>query len=220
MKVGDGRRAGKINLEMYVEGRSRQPAGEQRDPTSVTKLKDFHALLDIGFMSFNKCCKADGFVVEQKTGKKVLYKPFIPLIIGDTAGNNKLLCHYNCSGNSRVSCPMNKCMCSGPDLTKVPPECTFITSKDIQQTITDKIFAKTISQHQITSALSWLPIADCHQGAADITPFENLHAFYNGLFSYATRIIHDMIGSGNKNSTGERFSRSAASTHIPGIKNK
>ena len=205
MKVGEGRRAGKMDLEMYVKGRARRPIGEAKTPTSVSKLKDFHALLDVGFMSFNKCCKAGGFVVEQKSGKKILYKPFIPLIIGDTAGNNELLCHYNCSGNRGICCPMNKCRCTGPELNKVPPQCHFISSMDIQKSLTDTQFAKSISQHQIRSALSRLPIADMIRGPMAITPFENLHAFYTGIFAYVTRVIHDMIGSGDKNARVKDF---------------
>ena len=57
MKVGEGWRAGRADLEMYVEGRTRRRKGDRKEPTSLAKLKNFHALLDIGFSSFLSCCK-------------------------------------------------------------------------------------------------------------------------------------------------------------------
>lgn len=120
LNVGQGTNAGKLDIQTYIANRSRRRKGDKKDKNSVEKLKDFHELLKVGLDSFRKCCDRGGFIVEHDNGQKVLYKPFVHLVIGDTAGNNELSCHYNSSANRGIQCSMYSCMCNFGELTSVP----------------------------------------------------------------------------------------------------
>ena len=109
-------------------------------------------------------------------------------------------CHHNSSRNSNEHvCLCNKCMCIFGQLSKIPRLCKYITILDIRRSLVDGEFARSISQHQVASALNELPLADFVRAVAGMTPPENLHAFYLGLYIQLARIVHDLMGKANKN---------------------
>jgi len=99
LNVGLGRNANSLDIESYIQDVQRRQQGDKRESSSVTKLRDLHALLEVALQSFHEACKT-GIVIRHKDHSVVMYRPFILMVIGDTAGNNELSCHYNNSGNA------------------------------------------------------------------------------------------------------------------------
>lgn len=130
-------------------------------------------MLSVIFLSLVKCCEDGDFVVLHGNGEKVLYKPFIRLIIGDLNGNNKFCCHHNCSSNNNEHlCLCNKCRCIFVDLSKVPHLYNFLTILDYRRLVIDVDFARSISQHPVRSAINELPLDKFVRGVGGITPPE------------------------------------------------
>ena len=118
------RRVLAADLDMHVRGCQQRLRGDKKPSKSLVKLKDLRAMLRIIFSSFVKCCEEEGFIVLHRNGEKILYKPFICLIIGDTCGNNEFCYHHNSSENNHESvCICNKYKCKFADLSKVPRLC-------------------------------------------------------------------------------------------------
>jgi hypothetical protein len=198
LNVGKGTNAGKLDLQAYLHAETRRRKGQKRPKDSVTKLKDLQALLRVAMTSFREACKT-GFIIEHKCGTRILYKPFMLLCIGDTAGNNELACHYNSSGNSDIKCLNYSCKCCFQDLVKIPTECVPITKKDIKIGLANEEYAATISQHQVPVEMNRLALADADCGISALMPKENLHVFGAGLYPSVTLVIHDLIGRRGKN---------------------
>ena len=199
LNVGSGTNAGKLDIDLFLhEEHQRRRYGDKRESESLKKLKDYHALLDVAFNSFRQSCKK-GIVVEHRDGKKYLYKPFIVLSIGDTAGNNENCCHYNNSGNMKTSMLNYTCQCSPMDMIKTPVSCVPITREDVERTLRDEDEAKKFSQHQVRSAFHLLPLADMDGGIMVHMPKESLHVFRAGLYKGAIKVVHDLIGKKGKN---------------------
>ncbi len=198
LHVGKGKNAGKLDLNVHVnEALTKRNKGDTKKSSPVTKLTDFHALLKEALTSFHNCCKTGILVTEN--GIRILYKPFVLMVIGDTAGNNELACHFNSSGNSAINCLMYECKCSFADLPKVPTQCELITSQDIKMSLTDEAYAKSISQHPVKSAFSHLALALRDGGINQSLPKEALHVFCVGHYITLVIIVHDLIGKKGKN---------------------
>ena len=114
LNVGKGSHAGKLDIDVHSEGAQRRTVG-YRPQEAKKKLMDLHTCLEVGLRSFKKAAKR-GFLHRDENGVLFHYYPFISAIIGDTSGNNELTCHYNCSGNSKISCPSNSCQCNFDEL--------------------------------------------------------------------------------------------------------
>lgn len=226
LNVGQGTNAGKLDIQTYIANRSRRRKGDKKDKNSVEKLKDFQELLRVGLDSFRQCCDRGGFIVEHESGQNVLYKPFIHLVIGDTAGNNELSCHYNSSANRGIQCSNYSCMCNFEELTKVPARyvtlcvelhdapniitclqlscmftsrCVPIANTDIERSMNDPDYAASISQHQVRSAFHGLPLSDNDLGLPGHMPRESLHVMLVGIYPMISQIIHDLIGKKGAN---------------------
>ena len=199
LHVGKGKNAGKLDLDAYVNDIERRKQGHGPKPiASVEKLKDHHKLLREALKPLDHACKT-GIIVEHKDGSVIMYQPFILLSIGDTAGNNELCCHHNNSGNSKSACLCYTCQCSFDNLVVTPVECKPITVEDINQSLVDKDYAKSISQHQVRSAFHDMALADKNGGIMSLMPREWLHVFPQGLFMGSTKVIHNLIGTKDKN---------------------
>ena len=203
LHVGKGKNAGQLDLDAYLHNVDRRSQQQGPKPiASVEKLKDYHQLLREGLKPLHHACK-NGIIVEHRNGvhngEVILYQPFILLSIGDTSGNNELVCHHNNSGNSKSPCLSYKCQCSFPDLIKTPVDCTPITHDDIEQSLVDSAFAQSISQHQVKSAFHDMALPDRKGGLMSAMPREWLHVFPQGLFMATTKVIHNIIGTKNKN---------------------
>ena len=198
LAVGKGKNAGKLDLKNYKQKRSRRSPGDKKTPESMGKLIDYHHILDHVFRSFNECARKGLCIHHEKQNIIALYLPFIVLVIGDTSGNNELMCHYNSSGSLESGCLMYSCKCEGKNLPTTPPRCIQITRADIERSLVDSDFSRRISQHQVRSAFHNLPMA-MTDGLHVLSPKEVLHVFYVGLFIGGTRVIHDLIGKKSKN---------------------
>ena len=187
-------------MEMHVIDRKRRPRGQKKPTKSVKSLIDLHFMLKVLFKSLVDCAKDGGFVVETQKGERILYKPSILLISGDTSGHNNLTCHHNSSGQNNPNVLLsNKCKCKFAQLSSVPTTCEFISIFDIRRSLVDEEYARSISQHPVASAINDLPLADFFRGAAGMTPPEILHVFYLGVYVMITQIVHDLIGKKDKN---------------------
>lgn len=121
LHVGKGSHAGKLDIDVHSEGAHRRTVG-YRPQEAKKKLMDLHTCLGVGLRSFKKAAKR-GFLHRDEHGTLFHYYPFIAAIVGDTSGNNELTCHYNCSGNSKISCPSNSCKCDFDQLMSSTFEC-------------------------------------------------------------------------------------------------
>ena len=98
VSVRQGKRANELDMEMHALGRQKRTRGDKKKSKSLIKLIDYHFMLKKVFESLVACCRQGGFVVQHRNGKKILYRPFINLLIGDGCGNNEFLCRYNNPG--------------------------------------------------------------------------------------------------------------------------
>ena len=198
LAIGKGKNAGKLDLQSYKLNRSRRSPGDKKIPEAMGKVIDYHHILDHIFKSFDKCARKGLVIHHEKQNVRALYIPFIHLVIGDTSGNNELMCHFNSSSCLDTPCLNYGCMCGGMDLTTTPPRCVPITREDIELSLSDSDFARSISQHQVRSAFHNLPMA-MRDGLQVLSPKEVLHVFYVGLYMGAILAIHDLIGKKSKN---------------------
>ena len=165
---------------------------------SLKKLDKQHRMYRVAFESMVKAYKEGGVVINIK-GVRVLVRFFVGSVICDTVGANEFCCHYNSTGNAKVSALCKNCKCGFEDLIAVPPRCQPITKEDVIKSLTDDEHAKKVSQHPVKSAFNELPLANLEQPINDFCPFENLHVNANGLFQDVVNIIQDMIGKKTKN---------------------
>lgn len=188
---------------------------------SLKKLQDYHKVLSVALSSFLSCYENGGFFWEDEDGQEILLKPYIHMIIGDIAGVNEMVGHYNtCAAN----CVVKDCKCNHDDILSFPPKCQqvkwfeiqscntpeeifalfaqkgLVSEKDMSEAMTDPNFAKSISKHSISNAFDSLPLSDPYQGIIGMTPQEMLHLMGSGLFKYLIFGIKDVIGENNKNS--------------------
>ena len=205
--VGSGKAAGSYDSTLHGTGKTRRPKGQAKEKASVDKLRDYQLVLETAFESFRKVCEGDHFIhiMDDIT---YLYIPFLLLIIGDAAGNNKLCCHYNSLSKRQVKCFSKSCTCSFRQLTNHIRTCQPITRAQVKAVVDNPSLGPAISQHPVPCVINDLRLAEdpnCRQGAAGITPAEDLHIFGNGLYGECTRVIHNMIGRNKKNMAMKDF---------------
>jgi len=158
----------------------------------VYKLRDYQLVLEAAFDSFRKVCEGDP-LLHELDGITYLYIPFILLIIGDAAGNNKLCCHYNSLSKSQIKCFSKSCTCPFEKLTSSVRTCSPITREQVEAAIEDAELGREISQHPVPCVINRLRLAEdteCRQGVAGITPPENLHIFEQGLYADVVQVVH------------------------------
>jgi hypothetical protein len=68
----------------------------KKSKDALLKLKDYHKVMSVALSSFRKCYEDGGFMWKDKTtGKHVLLKPYVQHFVGDIAGVNEMIGHYN-----------------------------------------------------------------------------------------------------------------------------
>ena len=193
----------------------------RKSKDSLEKLKDYHKVMSAALSSFVECYENGGFMWEDKQGNKILLKPYIHMFVGDIAGVNEMVGHYN---TSKAKCVVKDCKCDHEELVQFPPKCQQVSWADLQscnsveeifemyqkrglvseadmaRARTDADFAQSISKHSIDNAFDKLPLADPYQGIIGMTPQEMLHVMGCGMFKYLILGVKDVIGENNTNS--------------------
>ena len=194
----------------------------KKSKDALLKLKDYHKVMSVALSSFRKCYEEGGFMWKDKTtGKHVLLKPYVQHFVGDIAGVNEMIGHYNtCFAN----CVTKDCKCEHDDIVSFPPKCSqirwadlqacdsvheifqlyadhgLVSEKDMSDILTDKELATTISKYPISNAFDSLPLSDPYQGIIGMTPQDMLHTMGCGNFKYLIYGIKDVIGVNGTNS--------------------
>ena len=130
-------------------------------------------------------------------GKRVLFVPFILLVISDAKEYNILCCHYNSCGNRNVKCALKGFKATFEELASTCPTYEQITLEDVARALHDPDFAKSISQHLVWPAMNNLPLANISQGIAGSTPYDDLHVNGQGNLKDGLEVVHDLIGVNN-----------------------
>ncbi len=199
------------------KGRSSRSSAPDK---AVNSAQDYHLVLAASFSSFRHYYEQGGFTWINQEGDKIILKPFILLIIGDTLGNNELCGHYN---NWNSNCPLKDCKCVISDLISTPTRCGYILKEDLEDKIYEEVFdlftsknlvslrdyfdlkenkllEKVLSIHSIDNAFFDLPLADAYQGIVGVTPQELLHVLESGILGYILLSFRDIIGVRDTNS--------------------
>lgn len=72
----------------------------RKSKDSLHKLEDYHKVMNVALSSFMKYYEQGGFMWKDDAGRDVLLKPYLHMIIGDIAGVNEMVGHYNtCKAN-------------------------------------------------------------------------------------------------------------------------
>jgi hypothetical protein len=67
----------------------------KKNKNSFAKLQDYHKVLAVALSSFTKCYEDGGFYWKDADDNEILLKPHVHMIIGDIAGVNEMVGHYN-----------------------------------------------------------------------------------------------------------------------------
>ena len=196
--------------------------GSKKNKDPLLKLQDYHKVMSVALSSFVKCYEDGGFMWQDEQGRDVLLKPYVHCFVGDIAGVNEMIGHFN-TWNSQ--CPAKDCKCSREEFVNTfPPKCSpvqwaeiqeckdvkeifklylqkgLVSEKDMSVILDDPDYAKAISKHPIKNAFDALPLADPYQGIIGMTPQDMLHMMGVGNFKYFLLGIHDIIGLKDSNS--------------------
>ena len=193
----------------------------QTSKSGLRNLEDYHKVMNVALSSFVECYENGGFYWTDEKGRTVLLKPYVHYFIGDIAGVNEMIGHYN---NCKAQCLVKDCKCKQEDITSFPPKCSQVTwadiqacdtigdifdlyqkkglvsEKDMSEIFADADFAKSISKHPIDNAFDRLPLSDPYQGIIGMTPQEMLHLMGCGIFKYLIFGVKDIIGLKKKKS--------------------
>jgi hypothetical protein len=172
----------------YGQGKS-----NNKDPRQ--KLQDEHNCLKLITDQIREL--ANGFATTV-LGRRVIVKPWIHCITGDTSGHNNIIGQYN---SSNAKYPYRDCKCSLDQLSNPSPQCQLVTMANYNIAKSEKCLHE-FSLHDINNAFSKLPFADIVHGMFGCVPAEMLHVSGNGIMQYQLDIIYSIIGAGtNKQNT-------------------
>ena len=128
---------------------------------------------------------------------------WIHFFIGDTAGNNVWLGHYNSSG--KLKRPYRDCTCPYPDMSLDNPKCRYLRLEDMRYAKKRKLddvvhgnaLFHTMSKHDIRNVLTDpdLPLSDEIHGPYRMMPPELLHTSGSGLIIYMFKSLREMFGT-------------------------
>lgn len=207
----------------------------KKSSDALNKLRDYHKVLGVALSSFKETYENGGFYWKDPVGRNVLLKPYIHCVVGDMAGVNEMVGHYN---NCQANCLIKDCKCSQKDYLDFPCNCEQITWRELQECSdaeevfdlfhekglvserdmhairTDVNLAKEISKHNISNAFDDLPLADAFQGIIGLTPQEMLHMMGCGMFKYLILGVKNIIGANGKNSRVKGL----VNQHFPDVK--
>ena len=87
--------------------------------------------MSVALSSFVKCYEDGGFMWQDEQGRDVLLKPYVHCFVGDIAGVNEMIGHFN-TWNSQ--CPAKDCKCSREEfVNSFPPKCSPVQWAEIQE---------------------------------------------------------------------------------------
>ena len=169
---------------------------------SVMNLRNEHQCLAAAFSPVIELSQNAPIDIVVK-GRRVHGVIWIHFFIGDIAGNNAWLCHYN--GSGRVARPYRDCTCTYPHMSLDNPTCTYIKLKDIKLAQKKKkkvtkakgeLLYKSMSKHDVRSILNdpGLPLSDDVHGAYRMMPPELLHTSGSGLIVYMFKALRALFG--------------------------
>ncbi len=200
---------------------------KRRVTDGIDSANDYHKVLKAAFSSFKRYYDMGGILWEDPNdGRVITLKPYIHYIIGDTAGNNELIGHYQ---GCKARLQLKDCRCTEDQLIIFPPVCSYVSFRDMIQVggETTEIFKrydennliswielsmvrrdrskkrmvqKHYSKHAVENAFDDLPLSDPYQGIVGITPQELLHVIDSGIVGYSMQTISDIIGRRSINS--------------------
>ena len=187
----------------YIPNLSHGKAKSDNTPPQV-KVQDEHTCLALVFRSLRELHKSQRGLKMIVKGQFVTGKVWIHFFIGDTAGNNTWLAHYN--GSGKLKRPYRDCHCNFGKMSHPDPNCTYITLNEMRETKRRKMNANTkqeqdqifqfISKHDVRNALTEpdLPLSDQIHGAYRMTPPELLHVSGSGLIMYMFKSLKLILG--------------------------
>ena len=160
----------------------------------MVKVQDEHKCLALVFGYLRQLHKSKRGLMMVVKGRYVTGRVWIHFILGDTAGNNTWLAHYNSSG--KVKRPYRDCSCCFGRMSDTNPRCQYIALEDMRKAKRRKLNAttekakkvifKAISKHDIRNALTEpdLPLSELIHGQYLMFPPELLHTSGSGLIMY------------------------------------
>ena len=161
---------------------------------------------------------------DKSTGTDVLLKPYVHCFVGDIAGINEMIGHYN---NNSANCLVKDCKCNQEEVLEFEPNCSpikwtdlqacdnakevfdmyaekgLVSERDMSCIMDDPELAKEISKHPIVNAFDSLPLSDPYQGVIGMTPQDMLHVVGGGIFKYLILGVRDIIGLNGKQSKNQ-----------------
>ena len=196
---------------------------KRKKGSSKQSLQDMHNVLKIAFSSLKLAYDKGGIIWKGKNRKTMILKPYIHMVIGDTAGNNELCGHY-LGGKSK--CLVKDCTCPFEKLDETPTCCHtmswhdlnachddeskifekyeemgLISLKTLSEIINDEALQKQVSYHDISNFTEGLPLSDPHLGIVGMTAQELLHVMEAGNYEHVPLAIRDVIGFRDANAT-------------------
>lgn len=202
MRVGEGTNADNYD-EKYDDPTPGSKKPKKKDVRSAEeKVVDAQEVYRVILQSLVDCCNNHGGIQFVYRNKKCILKPFILHVIGDAKGQNTLCCHFNSNGNRHVRCLVKDCKCSFAELSSHIPQCQYITKKDIDRSLRDTTYAKSISYHPVPSAWNELPLANVTEQISGSTPYDRLHAFGHGAYHDGAVALRNLLG---KNGTNKKM---------------
>ena len=124
----------------YIPNLSHGKAKSDKTQSKV-KVQDEHTCLALVFRSLRELHKSRRGMKMKVKGKFVTGIVWIHFFIGDTAGNNTWLAHYN--GSGKLKRPYRDCQCNFGKMSHPDPKCTYITLNEMRETKRQKIDATT-----------------------------------------------------------------------------
>ena len=173
---------------------------------SAQKVQDEHACLAVALEQLIDIHKRGGIAMKV-LNKPVIGKVWIHFVIGDTAGNNCWMGHYNSSKSKR---PYRDCKCCFGDMSLTNPLCEYVTMDEYRdnmremQRATSKAerarIGKETSSHNIFNAFAkdGMPLSDQKYGIFHLFPPELLHTTYEGITEYMLDTLSEMLGTAGK----------------------
>lgn len=174
------------------------------------KVTDYHAMLSVVLESVKKSMKSEGLAwcLEYK-GKthKIIFKPYVQFIIGDTVGHNTLCGHYQGGGNDKIASMCRICDVVPADMDKANVNFNYTKMKDVRDKVEEKDekWLKEHSFHLVKNAFHDLKYVDGHPDAKQkhrklhlCVMGEILHMTQLGWHKYGLIAFFDMKKRANK----------------------
>ena len=123
-------------------------ANRKSDRTEpIVKVQDEHKCLSLAFTSLRELTQSGRPIKANVNGCLVSGKVWIHYFIGDTAGNNAWLGHYNGSGKLKRS--YRDCHCKFDSMNRPYHSCEYVTLDEMRQAKRRKTSATTAKEKRM-----------------------------------------------------------------------